>query len=157
MVSVVPLPGGSVTYLLHTGGTTTLRATSGTTAIASTGGTARTTLEGKRVDQITIGRAITCQGVLHDSTGTPSDPPGDVYIQLIKPDATTAEYKYGVDPEVTRNGAGDYQMTVAPTDDEGGRWEYSLVGLTATGGYWSRVTREFAAAPTAFAIPPAGP
>lgn len=67
-----------------------------------------------------VGDLVLATGTFTDIGGNPVDPSA-VFFSVRDPSANLDTYQYGVDPEVTRSGAGVYSIQVDV--DEPGRWK----------------------------------
>ena len=59
------------------------------------------------------------------ATDNPVDP-NTIRFKVRSPDSTVTTYVYGTDPEVVRNGTGDYHLLLRP--DAAGTWRWRLEG-----------------------------
>ena len=77
-------------------------------------------------DRITVNTSTTFQ----DSAGTAFDP-DVVTFKVLEPGQAAVSYVYGVASEVTKNGTGDYTLTIDVETE--GRWHYRVQGETSAG------------------------
>lgn len=68
---------------------------------------------------------VTTSTAFQSNAGTAFDPEV-VTFTVTDPAATSTDYVYGTDAEVTKNATGDYTLTIPV--DAAGFWHYAIVG-----------------------------